>query len=187
MCVFTGIISKRYRSSRRIEKKNAELEKQQIEQAEVFGGGATLGSGEDKDKPKGGRKWRETKEWWDNKNNKGQVVQATGVARTVGTTGRLRNLKRPSWSVAEDGLNKYRRPKKRIAIGDWREREVEVNTGYGVRISRGETQKRIARGKMRRITSRGKTGERVSRGKSHGRRKANKKLHHRGIAIRLVQ
>ena len=24
--------------------------------------------------------------------NKGQVVQATGVARTVGTTGRLRNL-----------------------------------------------------------------------------------------------
>ena len=62
-----------------------------------------------------------------------------------------------------------------------------MNTGYGVRISRGETQKRIARGKMLRITSRGNTGERVSRGKSHGRRKANKKLHHRGIAIRLVQ
>lgn len=26
-------------------------------------------------------------------NNKGQVVEATGVARTEGTTGRLRNLK----------------------------------------------------------------------------------------------
>ena len=30
-------------------------------------------------------------------------MQATGVARTVGTTGRLRNLQRPSWSVADDG------------------------------------------------------------------------------------
>ena len=37
------------------------------------------------------------------KNSKGQVVQATGVARTVGATGKLRNLQRPSWSVADDG------------------------------------------------------------------------------------
>ena len=52
----------------------------------------------------------------------------------------------------------------------------------GVRISRGKAYKRV---------SREKTHKRITRGKMHKkkiRRKANKNLlHHRGIAIRLVQ